>query len=192
MDDIRLHFALSENDYARFVGSLTADYHRKRPVIFFISSLLATVIALSLLDFAKELVAYKQIPESLQDFLLPILLFFLPYSLIVRFLRQFISMDAIHPQGNFLRARDVRIDKDGMYESSDVYNGFMKWIGVLGIEETEHHILIHTDLLAAYIIPKNAFATQAEVRTFVEQVRAFWEAAKAEVQDKQEKNIYIR
>ena len=71
----------------------------------------------------------------------------------------------------------ITLDDSGFTETTDVNKTFHSWEGVEKITETDSYVTIHIRLGAGYFIPKHAFSTENQIKTFVSTVTTHIEAA---------------
>lgn len=69
--------------------------------------------------------------------------------------------------GSLIGMRRIELDDDGVRQIAPVHQGSTAWAGVLAVHETPTHVLLMTDLLAGYIIPKRAFQSAEQERAFI-------------------------
>ena len=86
------------------------------------------------------------------------------------------------PRGSLIGRFTMEVDDRGVSMKTAQHTAHTKWPGVLAVEETDTHVLLFTDRLAGYYIPKRAFADAAQVTAFLAFVRAQMDAAMIAVQ----------
>ena len=69
--------------------------------------------------------------------------------------------------GGSLGLRTYAIEETGFREKTDESEALTKWSAILEVRETEYHIFVFIDKLAAYIIPKRYFPSASEANGFL-------------------------
>jgi hypothetical protein len=74
------------------------------------------------------------------------------------------------PNGLFCE-HTFAIDESGFTETTHVNKNFGAWAGVERVDETDNFVVITVRLCCTHFIPKRAFASSDEIRTFIKTVR---------------------
>ena len=176
MDKITVNVTPKEIDYTYLNALAVVPFNIRVWAPFLISGPIAGITSTVIVEYLNTLPFYKDLPEivlSLDDIFFIFSIFFLTYS----FLRRYYPIKYTHPQGDFLRPKEYSIDENGIQATNAFYTGFTSWEGILKIEENKNIILFYVDLISAYPIPKDAFATTIEADAFVRKAKDFHQAA---------------
>jgi hypothetical protein len=72
----------------------------------------------------------------------------------------------------------ITISEQLLHEVTDVNNTKYAWGNIQGIEQTEQHVYIFTNMLCAHIIPKRAFATHEQAEAFYRAAQTYFHKAR--------------
>ena len=97
------------------------------------------------------------------------LLFFL--LILNAFGRQKIVRDA-DPRGAFAMDYNLTAAPDGLHLVSENLNAQYQWPGILRLNDTETHLILHTDGAQAIIVPKRCFDSNEDASRFAIIVRS--------------------
>ena len=81
-------------------------------------------------------------------------------------------------QAGVLGQHVVTLSADGVRETSAVSESLTKWEGVHSVEANDTYVLIFLTELLVHVIPKRAFATQADADQFLSEALKHWNAAR--------------
>jgi len=81
-------------------------------------------------------------------------------------------------RGSLVGPRIVSLSAEGVRQEAPLHHGFTAWAGVLEVVQTRTHLFLMTDTLAAYVVPRRAFADDAGCRAFASFASQRMEAAR--------------
>lgn len=177
MNGKHISFAVQDKDIAKFMRHASAKISRKCTLLTLVAAAVTIAFIDPLSGIVRKLDFWKNSPPLTQTFVAIVFFYFL-YLFIYRFLFQYSPVKWSHPQGSLLCPKEIRIDGEGLHQSSKHGASTAFWPGILNIEDTGDMIYFYVDLTSAYFIPKRFFANPEEAAAFVTQARHYWNAAR--------------
>ena len=119
---------------------------------------------------------------AIQPFLLMCYLFIFAfaYSFLARYAPKH---ETFRKDGSMLAPREVVIGRDGIHHFSQNYQSLTRWSGIIKIEDDQEFIMLYTDALAAYLIPKRCFSSSGESSAFAAEARKLWNEEKSQMSE---------
>jgi hypothetical protein len=156
---IVVEFTATTADMAAFQGFVTAGIRRtvRTPAYYQSLVILIAFVGVSL----SGLIDFRLHTPTV---IVVMLLFAVFWVLISRMYRRAATpLDT----GSLVGPRKVVLDEEGIRQIAPLHEGFTRWPAVLSVNETPSHVFLMTDRLAGYIVPRTAFAEQAQYTAFV-------------------------
>ena len=76
----------------------------------------------------------------------------------------------------------LRLEPGGLHASEPGAEGKIEWSKIRKVEVTPRYFFLYVTYRQAFIVPRAAFADQAEADAFLKRAKEYWEAAKDRVQ----------
>jgi hypothetical protein len=76
------------------------------------------------------------------------------------------------PRGAMLRGYRLTAAPDGLHLTAENLDMHYRWAGIIGLNETDAHLIIHTDGAQAIPVPKRSFASKDDASRFAIIIRS--------------------
>lgn len=172
---MEVKFDLTNDDYWKFNKYAMFS---KQP---FKRTMIINLILFPIIIFAASVVIVPKIFTDISFII--ILIVAIVYSVLADFLfiyflkRRVIKMIKNNEVGT-LGKHIIKIDKNGMSETSPVNEGSMSWGMIFSIDQSDEYIFIFLNALSGFVVPKRAFDTDVETEEFYNKAVEYWNAAR--------------
>jgi hypothetical protein len=154
-----VEFDATHDDMGAFQAFVTAGIRKavRTPAYYQALAILIAFVAISL----SGMIDFTLHPPTVAVVLILFGIFWLIIS------RMYKRAASPFEKGSLVGQRTIVIDDEGVRQIAPLHEGHTKWPGVLSVNETGTHVFLMTDRLAGYIVPRRAFADEAQYTAFV-------------------------
>jgi len=141
-DNIKILICLNEKDYWNFNIYTLFNLYRRQ----YICMTVIYVILITLLYVIQLTILASCLLVGITFGIL------FGYISLKRRLKQFAQ------QPGFIGEHSIEIKQEGIFEKTDVNEGFHNWKAITSIKENKKYVFLYIGLIGAHVIPKSAFA----------------------------------
>ena len=167
---MEISYELNVKDYKAFVKysyRRIKQRTRKKSLRFFLmimasGVLIGLILGFLNIDFGVESIHLPTLVAALLVMAIALIFFLYDFSKFVP-----------KPGGWVLGPRKMRLAEEGLKIESGLYEVKVKWDSIEDILQTNEHIFLFVDTIAAHIIPKRIFTTQKEAEDFLAELAKY-------------------